>query len=116
MAQKTVFFPPGQRAFIGVETPGAMYSSEPYDDISEVQHLMDEHDAAVDEAAEEAAARQLRAIEYGAKDLYPIRKGEYLEWPADEDRVALDRITYHPEDDMFSGWQCGRPVPEWTQH
>jgi ribosomal protein L37E len=59
-----------------------------------------------------------RAIAYGAKDVEPKPGGTagILVWPADEERVSLDRISYHPEDDTFSGWSCGRPVPEWTQH
>ena len=59
---------------------------------------------------------QQRAVAYGAQDVEPRIKadGATCSWPADEERVALDQISYHPEDDTFSGWS-GRPVPEWTQ-
>ncbi len=115
MAGKAVFFPPGQRAFVGVETHGAAWPQKCFDDISEVQGIIDAHNEAVDQAAEEADALQQRAIAYGAKDLRPIRQGDHLHWPADSEHVALDSITYHPDDDTFSGWQSGRSVPEWTQ-
>jgi ribosomal protein L37E len=62
-------------------------------------------------------AIQRRAVEHGAEDTEPHRaRNGVLTWPVDEERVSLDRISYYPEDDNFSGWSCGRSVPEWTQH
>jgi hypothetical protein len=58
-----------------------------------------------------------RAVEHGAMDVEPKRQNNgILVWPADDERVSLFKISYHPEDDTFSGWQAGASVPEWTQH
>ncbi len=59
---------------------------------------------------------QRRAIAYGAMKVEPSLDASKtsVRWPADQERVSLDFISYHPDDDTFSGWS-GRPTPEWTQ-
>ena len=59
---------------------------------------------------------QWRAVAYGAVDAAPHRAANgVLTWPADAERVSVDRISYYPEDDTFSGWRSGANVPAWTQ-
>jgi len=63
----------------------------------------------------EYQAIHARAVEYGAQDVEPRGHGTpVLEWPADPERVSLERITYWQESGEFSGWSL-RTVPEWTQ-
>ena len=58
---------------------------------------------------------QVRAVRHGALDVEPRKQSNgALIWPADQKRVSIDTISYHPEDNTFSGWS-GRPVPEWTE-
>lgn len=59
-------------------------------------------------------AIQARAVAYGALDVMPATTARGCEWPADAERVSLERITYSHSDDTFTGWDIG-PVPEWVQ-
>lgn len=64
----------------------------------------------------ETASIQARAVAYGAIDAPPDtpQPGVY-EWPADPERVAVDRITYHAADDTLAGWQGASQRPSWEQ-
>ena len=61
-------------------------------------------------------AIQRRAVAYGAGNDVPIVDANgVLTWPADEERVAFDSLSYDQEDDTFAAWSIGGNGPIWEQ-
>lgn len=61
-------------------------------------------------------AIQRRAVAYGAGNDVPLVDSiGVLTWPADQDRVSFDTLTYDQEDDTFAAWSLGGNGPLWEQ-